>query len=244
MKINADNHTHTVYSHGKNTIEENVKKALEIGLEKIAITDHGSGHVFYGVDKDDWVKMRKEIDGLKQKYPQLEIIMGVEANIIGSDGSIDVEEDQLELFDVINAGFHYGIKPKKAKDFFSLYLLNFLGKLLPFLKAKARAANTKALVNAMDKNDLNMITHPGAKVPVDMDKVARKAQDKNVILEINAHHLHLDESDLKKAMKYDVKFAINSDAHQSEHVGMVEEGIKIARAAGLEIHRIINGEDD
>jgi putative hydrolase len=244
MKINGDNHTHTVYSHGKNTIEDNVKKAVELGLEKVAITDHGSGHIFYGVDKRNWHKMRDEIDVLKKKYPQVEIVMGVEANIIGSDGSIDVDEEHLELFDVINAGFHYGVKPKRVRDFFSLYLLNFFGKILPFLKKRAMDANTKALVNAMERNHIHMITHPGAKVPVDMDRVAKKAQDKNVILEINAHHLHLDLDDLKKAMKYDVKFAINSDAHQSVHVGMVHKGMEIAQAAGLKAHRIVNGEED
>ena len=45
MILTADYHTHTPYSHGKNTVEENVARAKEIGLKQIAITDHGFSHV-------------------------------------------------------------------------------------------------------------------------------------------------------------------------------------------------------
>ena len=41
MKIIADYHTHTVYSHGKGSIEDNVKVAIEKNIEKIGISDHG-----------------------------------------------------------------------------------------------------------------------------------------------------------------------------------------------------------
>ena len=41
MKILADYHTHTIYSHGKGTIEDNVKVAISKGIETIGISDHG-----------------------------------------------------------------------------------------------------------------------------------------------------------------------------------------------------------
>ena len=44
-----DHHTHTVYSHGKGSIEDNVKVALSKGLKSVAITDHGPGHLTYGL---------------------------------------------------------------------------------------------------------------------------------------------------------------------------------------------------
>ena len=56
-RMNADMHTHSVYSHGfiyrhgKGTILENVRAAVSSGLSEIAITDHGPGHVFYGLDQ-------------------------------------------------------------------------------------------------------------------------------------------------------------------------------------------------
>ncbi len=71
MRIFADYHTHTVYSHGKGTIEDNVKRAIEIGLEVIAITDHGPAHVFYGLRKRDFKKMREEIDKINENILKL-----------------------------------------------------------------------------------------------------------------------------------------------------------------------------
>ena len=49
MILTADYHTHTPYSHGKNTVMENVAKAKEEGLKQLAISDHGFSHVVYGL---------------------------------------------------------------------------------------------------------------------------------------------------------------------------------------------------
>lgn len=51
MNLYGDYHTHTIYSHGSGTIEDNVKAAINKGLKEIAICDHGPGHYLYGVKK-------------------------------------------------------------------------------------------------------------------------------------------------------------------------------------------------
>ena len=45
MQILADYHTHTIYSHGKGTIEDNVKEAISKGIKTIGISDHGYKHM-------------------------------------------------------------------------------------------------------------------------------------------------------------------------------------------------------
>ena len=59
MKINYDLHTHTIYSHGKGTIEENAQAAKEKGLEGIAITGKGeTGEKACGQARENDLRMR------------------------------------------------------------------------------------------------------------------------------------------------------------------------------------------
>ena len=67
MQILADYHTHTKYSHGKGTIEENVLEAISKGIKTIGISDHGYKHLAYGIKLNDIYKMREEIDKLNEK---------------------------------------------------------------------------------------------------------------------------------------------------------------------------------
>ena len=52
-RLKYDFHTHTIFSHGKGTIEQNVMRAREIGLAAIAISDHVPGHMTYGIKRSD-----------------------------------------------------------------------------------------------------------------------------------------------------------------------------------------------
>ena len=51
MYLTADYHTHTPYSHGKNTVLENAVAAKAKGLKEIAITDHGFNHILFGLKR-------------------------------------------------------------------------------------------------------------------------------------------------------------------------------------------------
>ena len=77
MQILADYHTHTTYSHGKGTIEENVLEAISKGIKAIGISDHGYKHLTYGIKLDDIYKMREEVNKLNEKYSNIEILLGM-----------------------------------------------------------------------------------------------------------------------------------------------------------------------
>ena len=51
MILTGDYHTHTKYSHGKNTVLENAVRAEQLGLKEIGITDHGFAHPAFGLSK-------------------------------------------------------------------------------------------------------------------------------------------------------------------------------------------------
>ena len=91
-----DHHTHTIYSHGKGSIEDNVRVAAARGLKSVAVTDHGPGHLTYGLKTEKLPEMRREIARLKTVYPQVEVLLGVEANTIRVEPYLDVHEENLK----------------------------------------------------------------------------------------------------------------------------------------------------
>lgn len=238
MIVKADYHMHTKFSgDSKNELEAIVKKAIEIGLEEIAITDHGPAHNGYGIKKENYPVLRAEIDKLNLKYPQIKILLGLEANILGTDGEIDIDSDMWAMIDWVNAGYHFGSNLKKD---FKIHLYNILSRFSKHFYDKARAINTKTMVMAIEKNKINMITHPGAKGPVDIDAVAKAASIKGTILEINNSHGHLTIEEIKVAMKYPVIFAVCSDAHEVDKVGQVSNALDRAYIAGVDKKNIYN----
>jgi len=240
MRIIADYHTHTRYSHGKGTIRENVEAAIEKGLKAIGICDHGPGHYLYGVKREKIYQMRREVDKLNREYKEIEILLGVEANIIGFDGTIDVDEEIIDMLDILLLGFHYGVLFKSIGDYLFMNVANPVSKLLPIGRDRIIERNTEAIIKAIERYPIDIITHPGDKVKLNTKKVAEAAYAKGVALEINEKHNELSVENLKIALDTKVDFYINSDAHRPEEVGMVDEAIKRIVEANIPISRIKN----
>ena len=230
-----DHHTHTTFSHGKGSIEDNVKVAVEKGLKSIAITDHGPGHLTYGIDRNKIKVMRDEIERLKLVYPQIEILLGVEANTVRVAPYIDINEEDKKELDLVLAGYHYGIlKAGMIPNYISDHTGLFGGD------SSLKVANTAMILNALYENDIAILTHPGDKGPFDIEDIAKACVDTDTMIEINAKHKHLTIEEIKTAAKYDVKFVIGSDAHVSSKVGSFEEPLMRALQAGLDPERIVN----
>ena len=80
MILTGDYHTHTPYSHGKNTVEENVARAKELGLKQIGISDHGFSHVAFGVRRRQIEAYKADCKAATEKYG-VEVLVGIEAYI-------------------------------------------------------------------------------------------------------------------------------------------------------------------
>lgn len=240
----ADYHTHTIYSrnnHGKSTIEENILQAINKGLKEIIITDHGPGHVFYGIKPKKIDEIRKEINDLQEKYKgKINIKFGIEANVVDYNGKIDIEEDILDKFDIINVGYHNGVLFKNFKSFFNYFCMNFLGKFSKNIKRKIIQKNTEAMIKVIENYNIFMITHPSDKIELDIAKLARACEKNNTIMEINSSHGHLTVEELKIADKYNCNFAVGSDAHCANRVGEVEDSFKRITEAGIDIKKVVN----
>lgn len=234
MQILADYHTHTVYSHGKGSIEDSVKEAISKGIKTIGISDHGYKHMSYGVKREDIYVMRKEIDELKLKYENIDILLGIECNILDDNGNIDIDDEIIDVVDYVMAGYHFGSKPTSIRG-----ALNHCDNYI-FKTKKSKDYNTKAIINAMKKNNIFIITHPGDKGDVDIKEIARVAKETDTRLEINSSHGFLNAKQLEEIKAIGNKFIIGSDAHVPRNVGNFELAMKIIREANLDLSLVEN----
>lgn len=250
IKVLGDYHTHTTFSsgfkkvgtHASGSIRDNAEAALEKGLKEIVISDHGPGHYLYGVKKANIPIMREEVDRLNQEFgPKgLKILLGVEANLIGIDGRLDVDDQILKQIDFLTMGYHYGATPRRMLDGLYLYIFNPLTKLVKLGKSRIIDLNTEAYIKALNKYPIDMLSHPGSKAGINIVEVARAAAKTSTALEISSKHSQLSVESIRLLLNEDVKYLVNSDAHCPEDVGNVENGIKKARQANLPLDRIKN----
>ena len=237
-----DYHTHTTYSHGKGSVEDNVKEAVNKGLKEIAISEHGPGHLTYGVSMNKMREIKKETERLRSLYPGIEIKMGVEANITTKGTLIDVKPEDMDFFDFVLAGYHYGILGAFSIENF---IANKMGKgkngtIEGAGKRSLLVKNTDMVIKALYENNIFMLTHPGDKGPFDIYELAKASSDTNTLMEISNWHPHLDVEGIRIAARTDVKFAVSSDAHSPKRVGGFQGGLKRALEAGLDLERIVN----
>lgn len=238
-RMTFDYHTHTTFSHGKGSIEDNVKVAAEKGLKAVAISDHGPGHIFYGVKRGDFTIMRAEVDRLNKLYPDIDIYLSVEANVLKKAPYIDLNEREKKMFDFVIAGYHYGVLNGNC-------LKNGIAKggVMPAGSGRRlMAANTDMTMKCIYENDIRILTHPGDKAKFDIAELARACEARGTWMEISTWHSHLTEEEIKICSGFDVKFIVSSDAHTPERVGSFENGVRRALAAGLDIERIVNIEE-
>jgi len=189
-----DLHIHSNRSDGQNSIEELVQTAIKMGYNYIAITDHSKSlAVANWLDETRFKQRYEEILKLRKKYPQIEILVGTECDIL-SDGNLDYPDEILSMCDVVIGSIH----------------MWFSGD------------QTERYLKALDNPYLMILWHPTDRIlwqreelKVDWDKVFAKALEKWVIMEINSQPLRLDLPVplIKKRKQLGGKFVINTDAH-------------------------------
>lgn len=224
MKAIIDLHCHTVASgHAYSTIKENIDEAKVKGLKYVGVSDHapgmpGSTHPYYfgnlGVIKN-------EINGVN-------ILKGIEANIIDLDGNIDIPEDVVGKLDYVIASFHP-----------------------PCITSGSKEENTQAILKVMDNEEVKIIGHlDDSRYPVDYDRVVKKAIETNTLLEINNSSLRSNgfrvgavenaKQMLEICKKYKAKVILGSDAHIYYQVGSFENCEKILKEVDFPGNLVVN----
>ena len=223
--IRGDLHTHSTWSDGQNTVADMVSAAKQLGYEYVAITDHSeSAWSSRKLARADVPRQRKEIDALRSRVTGIEILHGVEVDIM-PDGTLDFDDDLLRGFDIVLASLH----DSGGHD----------GRRL-----------TDRYLRTLDNPLVNVITHPANRSPgqspgyaLDYDRLFDAAMATGTALEIDGApgHLDLDGDIARQAAAAGVTLVIDSDCHRLESLArQMQFGVGTARRGWVEPRHVLN----
>ena len=240
MILSADYHTHTPYSHGKNTVLENAKAAKKINLKQIAITDHGFNHLLFGLKRKKLGELRAECIEA-EKLTGIRVLMGMESNLISLDGDTDMRNDDLKYFDIYLCGIHEVLKYKSFSDMRNIMLKNYMAyKFGKRPSDKVIENTTKAYINAIKNNPIDILTHINYKCYCNLEEVAKCCADYGTYIEINTKKRHVSAEELNLMASTGVRFVIDSDAHSADRVGDTKIAEEILKEAEIPLELIDN----
>lgn len=240
MELTADYHTHTPYSHGKNTVLENARAAKKLSLKQIAITDHGFNHLLFGLKRKKLGDLRTECSEA-EKLTGVKVLLGMESNIISLDGDTDMKASDLINFDIYLCGLHEVLKYKRFSDMYNIMITNYLAyKLGKKPSQKVIDVTTKAYINVIKNNPIDILTHINFKCYCNLEEVAKCCADYGTYIEINTKKRHISAEELNLMASTGVKFVVDSDAHSADRVGDTKIAEELLKEADIPLERIEN----
>ncbi len=230
-EVKGDLQMHTKYSDGQESIQAMAEKAISLGYEYIAITDHVGGlKIANAMDETRIAEQRKEIDRLNKSYEksgsEFHIFQGVEVNI-KADGSLDMPDSVLKQVEVVLASIHSGFSDDSEKI-------------------------TKRLISAMENENVDIIAHPTGRLifertgyTFDLRRVIEVAKNTETVLEIDAHanRLDLNDENAREVIMARGKLSVDTDSHEPLEMDYMKLGIGQARRAWATKNDIINTMD-
>ena len=223
--IRGDLHMHSTYSDGRDTVATMVAECCALGYEYIAITDHSeSAAAMRTVTIEQLARQRDEIERLRERYPGIVIMHGIEADIL-PDGRLDFPDSVLERLDIVLASLH----DPAGHD---------------------GAALTRRCIEAIRHPLVSIITHPanrlvGRRGGYDLDFAAiyEAAAETGTALEIDGapSHLDLDGAHARQAVAAGVTVSIDSDCHRAVALDrQMQLGVGTARRGWVEPAHVLN----
>lgn len=199
MRTLLDVHTHTIASgHAFSTMQEMAQAAAEKGLQLLGITEHAPG--IPGTCAPIYFKNLRCVP--RQMYG-VELMLGVELNILNYQGDIDMEEELLSRLDLRIAGIHSLCYTPGTTD-----------------------ENTAAMIGAIRNPWVDIISHPGdGTASLHFEPIVLAAKEHHTLLEINNSSLNPIRQKvaardnnleiLRLCKRYETPVILGSDAHIS-----------------------------
>ena len=223
--IRGDLHTHTTWSDGRDIAETIALAARQLGYEYVAITDHSQrAWSSRKLALEEVPQQREEIESLRRKLTGIDILHGIEVDILG-DGSLDFEDEVLEGFDIVLASLHDACQ-------------------------QAGPELTERYLKAIHHPLVNVITHPANRSParspgfdVDFDALFAAAAATGTAMEVDGApgHLDMDGALARRAAAAGVVITIDSDCHRAEWLArQMRFGVGTARRGWIEPRHVLN----
>ena len=221
--IRGMTHCHSVYSDGRNSIEEMALAAEAMGMTYLTITDHSpSAHYARGVGID---RLRAQWDEIArvQELVKIKLLKGTESDIL-EDGSLDYPDHFLEQFDIIIASIHSRHRMDSEQM-------------------------TQRLLRALKSPFFKIWGHPlgrliGSRPPLEcrMGQVLDAIADSKCAIEVNGdpHRLDLEPQWIRAARTRGIRCIISTDAHSIGGLGNLHYGVSTARRGWLMRDEVLN----
>ncbi|MBV9390293.1 MAG: DNA polymerase/3'-5' exonuclease PolX [Verrucomicrobia bacterium] len=216
-------HNHTTDSDGRNSLEEMITGAQELGLEYLGIADHSkSSFQAHGLDEERLAKQTAKIRDLNTSS-EFQVLAGVECDIL-RDGRLDFDDKVLATLDYVVASVHAS---------FSL----------------SEREMTDRVVRAMYNPHVTIIGHPTGRLllsrepyAVDLTEIIKVAAATGTIIELNSNprRLDMDWRLWKRAKEAGVRCIISADAHSVSALQDLWFGIQSARKGWLTKADVVN----
>ncbi len=223
-EVKGDLHCHSKWSEGTMTIREVAEKAMGLGLEYVAITDHSKSlGIARGLDEERLKEQGKEIDALNREIKGITLLKGIECDV-KADGSMDLPDSSLRDLDFVVASIHSGFKNDEE-------------------------TMTNRMISAIHNDYVSTIGHPTGRIiqkrkpyPLNLDRVLEEAAKQRVAMEINAYpeRLDLDDVSSRKAMEAGIIVTIGTDAHALNQMEFLPLGVSVARRGWLTAKDVAN----
>ena len=225
MKIIADTHTHTIVSgDAHSTLLENLRAAKEQGLKFLCVTEHVNS-----IPRAAPPAYFKSMCSIPREHEGVQLVRGVEANILDYTGKMDMPDDTLDWLDWVIASLHELV-------------------IAPATKAEHTACWLAIAANPL----VDVIGHCGdPRYAFDLDVVIPAFKQYGKIVEINSHSFEGRAGSAEgcrqvalACMKYGVPIVISSDAHFVNHIGYFKETLDMLGSIRFPENLILNADEE
>ena len=223
--IHGDVHMHTSETDGTCTIREMAEAAILRGRRYIAITDHSKNLAMTnGMDDKRALAHAARVRQVNQEMEgRIHIFNGIEVDIL-AEGQLDLEDETLAQLDIVVASVHSRFD--QPIEVLTARVLRAIQN--PYVRILGHPTGRKLL-----KRD------PYA---IDLEQVFSLAAKLRVVVEHNAAPARTDLSDahMRLAKSLGCKIIMNCDAHATDELDYMEDGIVQLRRAWLTAQDVVN----